>query len=131
MRILIAEDDYVSRQFLFKLLSQYGECDMVIDGMEAIEAFMMSIRKKQPYDLVCLDIMMPKADGTRVLKAIRELEKQNNIAPQDASKVIMVSALNEVEIVNDSFDSGSEGYAVKPLNTEKFITLLRKLKLID
>lgn len=75
--------------------------------------------------------MMPKADGTRVLKAIRELEKQNNIAPQDASKVIMVSALNEVEIVNDSFDSGSEGYAVKPLNTEKFITLLRKLKLID
>lgn len=45
MRILIAEDDYVSRQFLFKLLSQYGECDMVIDGMEAIEAFMMSIRK--------------------------------------------------------------------------------------
>ncbi len=130
MRILIAEDDYASRQFLFKFLSQYGECDMVIDGMEAVEAFIMSMRKKQPYDLVCLDIMMPKADGTKVLKVIRELEKQNNILPQNTSKVIMISALNETDIVFDSFDTGSEAYAVKPLNTEKFIKLLEKLQLI-
>lgn len=130
MRILIAEDDYASRQFLFKFLSQYGECDIVIDGMEAIEAFIMSMRKNQPYDLVCLDIMMPKADGTRVLRVIRDLEKQNNILPQDASKVIMISALNETDIVLDSFDTGSEAYAVKPLDTDKFVKVLEKLKLI-
>jgi len=130
MRILIAEDDYASRQFLFKLLSQYGDCDLVVDGMEAVDAFMMSIRTNQLYDLVCLDIMMPKADGKQVLKAIRELEKQNDISPEDASKVIMISALNETDIVFETFDTGSEAYAAKPLNTEKFIKLLEKLDLI-
>lgn len=130
MRILIAEDDYASRQFLYKLLSQYGDCDMVVDGMEAIEAVMMSINRNKPYDLICLDIMMPKADGVKVLKAIREWEKQNNISKESSSKIIMVSALNETEIVFDSFTTGSEGYAVKPLNTEKFLKLLQKLRII-
>lgn len=37
MKILIAEDDLSSRKFLFKLLSQYGECDLVVDGLEAID----------------------------------------------------------------------------------------------
>lgn len=130
MKILIAEDDYASRQFLLSLLSQYGDCDLVIDGMEAVDAFMMSIKKNLTYDLICLDIMMPKADGIKVLKAIRELEKQNNIETEKIAKVIMISALNESEVVYDSFNKGSEAYAVKPLNIDKFIELLRKLKLI-
>ena len=37
MKILIVEDDMVSRKFLNKYLKQYGDCDMVVDGLEAIE----------------------------------------------------------------------------------------------
>ena len=40
MKILIAEDDMISRKFLSKLLSQYGECDIVVDGMEALDVMM-------------------------------------------------------------------------------------------
>jgi len=76
MRILIAEDDYASRKFLYKFLSAYGECDITIDGIEAVDAFMLALDEGKPYDLVCLDIMMPKLDGTRALKAIRDVEKQ-------------------------------------------------------
>ena len=39
MKILRAEDDLTSRKFLFKLLSNYGECDIVVDGLEALDAF--------------------------------------------------------------------------------------------
>lgn len=93
MRILIAEDDLTSRKFLFKFLSKYGECDMVVDGLEALDAFLMSIKDEKPYDLICLDIMMPKVDGVKVLKNIRDFEIQKNIIPENRSKVIMTTAL--------------------------------------
>ena len=44
-------------------LSKYGECDITVDGMEAVDAFMMALEDKEPYDLICLDIMMPVMDG--------------------------------------------------------------------
>ena len=44
MRVLVAEDDIVSRKFLCKFLSRYGECDQAVDGMEAIDAYIVAIR---------------------------------------------------------------------------------------
>ena len=43
MRILIAEDDFASRKLLLKFMSEYGECDVTVDGMEAIDAYLMSL----------------------------------------------------------------------------------------
>lgn len=130
MRILIAEDDLASRKFLFKFLSKYGECDMTVDGIEAVEAFMIALDLGNPYDLVCLDIMMPKVDGLKALKAIRDIEKQKGINDGQRAKVIMTSALNETEVVLDSFTTGSEAYATKPINTEKFVEVMIKLDLL-
>jgi len=91
---------------------------------------MVSFDIDKPYDLVCLDIMMPKLDGIKVLKTIRDIERQKGVPEEKKVKIIMTSALNEIEMVNDSFDSGSEGYATKPINTSKFEEVLRKLSLI-
>jgi two-component system chemotaxis response regulator CheY len=88
MKILIAEDDYASRKFLFKLLSQYGECDMTVDGIETVEAFAIAYDIGKPYDLLCLDIMMPKIDGLKALKTIRDYEKKKGIAESYKCKVI-------------------------------------------
>ena len=79
MRILIVEDDLASRKIMLKILSKYGECDVTVDGLEAVDAFMLAQKENKPYDLVCLDIMMPKLDGVKVLKVIRSLEDQKNI----------------------------------------------------
>ena len=70
MRILIAEDDFASRKFMLKFLSKFGECDITVDGMEAVDAYLMALDADTPYDLVCLDIMMPALDGYQALKAI-------------------------------------------------------------
>lgn len=131
MRILIAEDDYISRTFLFKFLSKYGECDVTVDGIEALEVFMMSLDEGIYYDLVCLDIMMPEVDGINVLKTIRILEDERKIPEESKCKVIMTTALNATEKVQSAFDIGAEGFAVKPIDVDKFLDVLKKLKLID
>lgn len=131
MKILIAEDDLASRKFLQKFLSAYGECDVVIDGLEAIDAVLLALKEAEPYDLICLDIMMPKVDGVKALKTIRELEKQKGILPEKRAKIVMVTALAETEYVQSAFDYGCEGYATKPLDTQKFSEVLKKLELID
>lgn len=130
MKILIAEDDLASRKFLNKFLSQYGECDLVVDGLEAIDAYMMALREKNLYDLVCLDIMMPKVDGVKVLKTIRDLEIQYGVLPEKRARIIMTTALAQAEYVNKAFKYDCDAYASKPIDIEKFKEVMSKLNLI-
>lgn len=127
MRILIAEDDFASRKFLYKFLSRYGECDMTIDGVEAVDAFSLAYEEGMPYDLVCLDIMMPKMDGIKGLEIIRNIEQERGISEKERVKVIMTTALNDVKNVFDSFETGCQAYASKPIDTEKLIEVMKKL----
>lgn len=130
MKILLAEDDYATRKFMVSFLSQYGECDVTVDGMEAVDAFLMALEDEEPYDLVCLDIMMPVMDGYQSLKAIRNLEKERNIPEDKMAKVIMTTALNEERNVKMAFELGCTIYSGKPINQDRFEQALRKLKLI-
>ena len=131
MRILIAEDDYVSRKFLYKFMSQFGECDITVDGMEAIEVFLMALDEQHYYDLICLDIMMPEVDGIKALKTIRKLEEERKVPKEKIAKVIMTTALNDPKGIFETFDLGSEAYAVKPIDTDKLISVMKRLKLIS
>lgn len=130
MRVLIAEDDLTSRKFLFKFLSKYGECDLVVDGLEALDAFLISLKENTPYDLICLDIMMPKVDGVKVLKHIKDMEIQKGILPEKRAKIIMTTALAETQFVKNAFDIGCDAYAAKPIDTDKLVEVLKKLNLI-
>ena len=127
MRILIAEDDRLSRVFLKKFLSSYGTCDVAVDGMEALDAFMEAVKQKEPYDLLCLDIMMPRVNCLKVLKAIRVLEKQHNLKH---TCIMMMTALADVEYVDQALELGCDAYAAKPIDTEKVESVMRNLKLI-
>ncbi|HEX9063437.1 MAG TPA: response regulator [Clostridia bacterium] len=131
MRVLIVEDDLASRKFLQKFLSRYGECDVVVDGLEALDAFLFSLKSDDPYDLVCLDVMMPKVDGMKVLKSIRDLETQKGIRPHKRVKVIMTTALTGTDFVQDAFELGCEAFASKPIDTDKFVEVMKKLGLIE
>jgi Response regulators consisting of a CheY-like receiver domain and a winged-helix DNA-binding domain len=131
MKVLIVEDDSTSRKLLFKLLSQYGECDQVIDGLEAMDAFMLSLREKDPYDLICLDIMIPKVDGLKVLKAIRDLETQRGFLPRRRVKIILATVLAETERVKNALEIGCDGYLPKPIDANKLKELLKDLGLIS
>lgn len=131
MRILIAEDDRISRNFLQKFMQSYGEVDMAVDGMEAVDLYMDSIKQNNRYDLLCLDIMMPKVDGLKVLKVIRQLEKQHSIPQVDHLKIIMMTALADVGYVDEAFRQGCDAYASKPVDTDKVEEVMRNLGLIE
>jgi len=128
MKILIAEDDMASRMLMSKVLSEYGECDLVVNGLEAIDAFLLAQKDDEAYDLMFLDIMMPKIDGIKALKAIRDLERQNHV--ENHAKIIMITALDEKEVVEDAFNKGADAYATKPLDIEKLIEVINKLSSI-
>lgn len=130
MKILIAEDDFASRKFMLRLLSKYGEYDITVDGMEAVEAFTMALEENEGYDLVCLDIMMPVLDGYQALKKIREVESSFNIPEEKRAKIIMTTALSERRNVTKAFDLGCTAYAGKPIDQKKFENVLKKLALI-
>ena len=130
MRILLAEDDYASRKFGISLLSKYGEVDATVDGEEAVAAFEFAAEDGEYYDLICLDIMMPGPDGIEALYRIRDAEKRLNLADDRCPKIIMVSALSDMNYVDGAFELGCDGYANKPLDTEKFEDVLKKLDLI-
>ena len=130
MKILLAEDDFVTRKFMVNFLSKYGECDVTVDGMEAVDAFMMALEDGEPYDLVCLDIMMPVMDGYQSLVGIRNLEKERNVPEDKAVKVIMTTALNDEANVKMAFELGCTIYSGKPIDQDKFEQALKKLGLI-
>lgn len=130
MRVLIAEDDFASRKFMLRFLSMYGECDVTVDGSEAVQAFEMALESNEGYDLVCLDIMMPGEDGYQALKKMRDIENKMKIPENKRAKIIMTTALNEKRNVKKAFDLGCNAYAGKPIDQEKFINVLKKLELI-
>lgn len=131
MRFLIVEDDLTSRKLIQTILAGYGECDIAADGKEAVDAFQMSWVKNRPYDLICMDIMMPNMDGQEALKEIRNIENDLAVKPQDEVKVIMTTALDEPRNVFDSiYVQGASAYLVKPIKKRKLIRELINLRLI-
>ena len=110
MKILLAEDDFVTRKFMVSFLSKYGECDVTVDGMEAVDAFMMALEDGEPYDLVCLDIMMPVMDGFGVLEYLVEHKYIEDIP------VFIISADTSDKSLSRAYDLGAADVIAKPFN---------------
>lgn len=131
MKILIVEDEFVSRALLQRMVSTFGESDIAVDGKEACDAFRSAVQQENPYDLVCLDIMMPEMNGQEVLKEIREIENANEIQGSDRTKVIMTTALNDSKNVMEAFREQCDGYLVKPIDNNRLASLLAELELVE
>jgi two-component system, chemotaxis family, chemotaxis protein CheY len=129
MRVLIAEDDSTSRRLLQKLLSPHGSCDVAVDGAEALLAFRQAWYEGSPYDLVCLDIMMPHMDGQEVLKAIRAFEEEIGVYGLRGVKVVMTTALDEFDDIMKAFAGQCEGYLIKPIEKALLLKEIKKLGL--
>jgi two-component system chemotaxis response regulator CheY len=130
MKILIVEDDLPSRLLLKKMLQPYGECDVTVNGREAVDAIRMARNFKEPYDLICLDIMMPEMDGRTALKIIRAEEESAGLLPSQSVKVIMTTALRDIENVASAYRELCDAYLVKPIDRDKLVGLLRELSLL-
>jgi two-component system, chemotaxis family, chemotaxis protein CheY len=129
MRVLVVEDDFISRRLLCRYLQAYAECDVAVNGNEAIGAFRQIMQAGERYDLVCLDIMMPGMDGQETLKRLRALEKENGIVEAERTRVIMTTALEDHDNVLIAFSNACDGYVVKPIEKRKFLNTLNEIGL--
>ncbi len=130
MKVLVAEDDMASGKFLTKLLTKYGEVVLARDGIEAVDSFVKAATSNNKFDLVCLDIMMPKIDGYKALESIRNAERKLGIPRISRCKIIMISALDEgfdSSYASDDYDE----YICKPIDIVKFDSIIKKMGLVD
>jgi len=130
MKILIVEDDFASRSLLNEFLTPYADCDVCVNGREAFDAFKFAFNHGVPYDVICLDIMMPEMDGIESLTKIRDFEKDNCVDDTKRTKIIMITAVNTPTTVIESFDKKADGYIVKPVDLDSLITHLKHFKFI-
>jgi two-component system chemotaxis response regulator CheY len=130
MKTLIVEDDFTSRLLLQEILKPFGETHIAVNGKEAVDAVRSAMEAREPYDLICLDIMMPEVDGLEALHQIREMEEVRQIRHPYGVKIFMTTALDGVKHVAQAFRGICDVYLVKPIERAKLLEQLREFRLI-
>jgi two-component system response regulator ArlR len=115
MRILMVEDEkYMAEAIAQVLKKNHYSVDLAFDGEYGLDCAVSNI-----YDLIILDIMLPKMDGLQVLKRLRE---ENLSTP-----VILLTARGETEDKIRGLDCGADDYLAKPFHTDELLARLRAL----
>ncbi len=109
MRLLVVEDEYrLSELISSRLKKEKYTVDVSLDGEEGLYNVLTDI-----YDLIILDIMLPKVEGIEILKNIRK----NNIK----AKVIMLTAKSELDDKLLGFENGVDNYITKPFHIDELV----------
>ncbi len=112
MRVLVVEDDLGLAQMLVEGLKHEGwQVDWAKDGYTALRFLM-----EKDYDLVLLDVMLPKLDGIRVCQRIRETKE---------IPVIMLTAKSQVEDKVEGLSAGADDYITKPFSFKELVARMK------
>ena len=115
MRILVIEDEKKVARFIERGLKEEGfAVDIAQDGEEGL-----FLAQSNPYDLIVLDVLMPKKDGFQVLRELR--------AAKCRARVLMLTARDSVQDRVQGLDSGADDYLVKPFAFAEFLARVRSL----
>lgn len=115
MRILVAEDEKHLNDIIVKTLSKnHYSVDGCYDGAEALAYLQMA-----EYDVVVLDIMMPRLSGLDVLKKLR--------ASGNKTPVLLLTAMDSVQDRVTGLDAGADDYLVKPFAFDELLARIRVL----
>lgn len=115
LTILVADDDATHREVLRTLLEEWGYAVReAVDGEHAV-----ALCREQPFDLVLMDVRMPKKSG---LEALKEIKVHNPAVP-----VLIMTAFSEVAAAVEAIKSGAYDYLTKPLDFEKLKVVLRNV----
>jgi HD-like signal output (HDOD) protein/ActR/RegA family two-component response regulator len=131
MKILIVDDEFVSRTKLKLIMENYGQCEAVEHGKDAIAIFHHAHFINEPFNLIMLDINLPEMNGIMVLSEIRRAEKYLTIPQSCRVKILMVTSYGDKDRIVASAQSGCDDFIVKPFNDDIIREKLVKLGIIE
>ena len=116
MRVLVVEDERKVANFIRQGLEEEGHTvEVAEDGAEALDRLLVGL----PYDLVVLDVMLPRRDGLSVLKALRD--------KRVSTPVLLLTARDGVADKVAGLDLGADDYLTKPFAFDEFLARVRAL----
>lgn len=127
MKFLIVDAGFESRKSSQKILSGYGECDVAMNGLEALNAFVRAQNENDPYHLVFLDIKMQDLDGPQVMQKIRQWEKSRGIPLSQGVKIILLSEGSPTENTLALLEPGYETWMEKPVTRERLALAFKQI----
>jgi two-component system chemotaxis response regulator CheY len=116
MRILIADDEAVSREKLRLIMMHFGEAVAVESGAEAVAAFEAAHMEQNPFRLIMLDINMPEKNGIMVLLEIRASETERNLSIKEKAIVLMVTCKTDKGHIVSCVQAGCDSFIAKPFD---------------
>jgi len=133
MKCLIADDDSFGRELLSCFLSDYASSiDTAENGICAVQLFSDALEEGNPYEFVCLDILMPEMDGQEALLKMRQLESEAGLTSNEAAIIVMTTALSSVQEIQKAIWQGDcNNYLVKPIAQSDLVALLKSYKLVS
>jgi two-component system chemotaxis response regulator CheY len=130
MNFLIIEDDAITAMVLEEMLSEFGSCDVVENGLLGLEKLESKFKENLTYSVIFLDIMLPERSGQDILLDIRNLDEKYNKSGMESTKVIMSTALDDYDNIKKAFNNLCEGYIIKPFDKEKITKALIDLDVL-
>jgi len=126
-RVLIVDDEANIADTLREFIEEEGyDVTTVNNGKRAVEAYRRALKGDQPFDLILLDIVMPRMSGLEVLGAIRQDEKSREVASDKKVPIIMLSGLRE-SWMDDAYQDGCNDYMVKPYDMDILMGKVKKM----
>jgi putative nucleotidyltransferase with HDIG domain len=127
MKILVVDDEIVSRTKIKLIMENFGECEAAENGKDALARFHKSHREGNPFGLIMLDIDMPEMDGVQVLSEMIETQIKLDVSKAHKAKILMVTSFTDKDRVLICIQSGCDDYIAKPFDIDTISKRLSKL----
>ena len=127
MKILIVDDETISRTILLSKMTDMGTCVEVDNAKDALAEIDKAKAEEQPFDVITLDVSMPVMGGQEVLEHIRKQEAKDKIPKDERVKIIMITARMNLGTIKACIKSGCNGYLTKPVSQVQLIQSLSQL----
>lgn len=128
IRALVIEDDPAIRDMIRRFLAPVALCDLAGDGVTGLAALEQAMDRGQPYELVCLDLVMPVMDGWETLARLRELEDLRGIGDPARVRVLVLTARDSSQnLARLRAFTSREGLLLKPFRRSDLFEHIRLL----
>ena len=128
VKCLVVDDDELGREMIATYLDGLADCEMAVNGVQAVEMFRNAFEGGTPYDLIILDIVMPEMDGNTAAQEIRLIEKEWGVSINEGVSIMVLSSLNTPgDVIHAYVSAKSAAHLVKPVHPDKLLATLGKM----